>query len=892
MMPLPPVRFARLLARAVRNDPAGPAILGDLHEDFVARVRRCGLAGARRWYRREVTLLVLGRMLHAALSSFTGNGFMSTFLRPVGFRHDFANAVRTMRRSPGAYVLLALVIGLGVGATTAVYSVVKPMLLAPLPFEDPGELVWIQNTEPGESLSSVTSRSGNLRDFRALNRTFDGMTGYNAFFDQSVYTLGGEGASEQTRGVGVAHDFLEVLGVEPVHGRSFTAEEGVAGGPPVIVLTHGFWQRRYAGDRSIVGTSVLLEGEPHEVIGVLPETFDFGSLFKPGTRVDFLYAFPVGEPSDRWGNTMFFIGRLRPGVTAAAAEADLHSIMARLEEEQPDRWGLGASVTPLQAQIAGPFRPALLLLAAAAAAVMLIVCFNVANVLLARSPRRSREVAVRKALGATRGRIVRQFLLESLLLACGGAAAGIALAIGITAFVSGLSGMAIPLLDRVAVDGSALAFAILAATVAGLLAGLVPALQVAEGAESETLRAASRGASSHRAGRRLREMLVVAELAVACALLVAGGLLVRSFQEVLAVDLGFETDNAVAWQLNPSRDFDSFDEMTTYYTTVASRIASLSGVESVGMTDALPLGKNRTWGYRVVGEVVDPDEAEGRPGIFPHLVGPDYLETMRIPLVDGRSFTAFDNDDAPPVVMINQTAAEAWFPGESAVGRQVFAGGADEPWEIVGVVADVRHLTPESGPGFEMYFPMFQMWDFSSIELVVRSPLPPAQLAASVTAALAELDPGMPTADYWTLEASLDRVLSARRFTLQVLGGFGVVALLLAALGIYGVLSQSVAERTREIGIRMTLGASANSVRRSVVGRTLLLSGVGIGLGLLAALAGSRLLSSLLFGVPAADPATLATMAGLLLAVSALSGLIPALRASRTDALGVLRGEG
>jgi putative ABC transport system permease protein len=411
---------------------------------------------------------------------------------------------------------------------------------------------------------------------------------------------------------------------------------------------------------------------------------------------------------------------------------------------------------------------------------------------------------------------------------------------------------------------------------------------VSEGRESDALRAASRGASGHRAGRRLRELLVVCELTVACVLLVAGGLLLRSFRAVLDVDLGYEAANAVAWQLQPSLDFETIDEETRFWADLTARLRALPGVESVGLIDALPLGRNRSWTFRVVGEAEDEPDAWA---LFPHIIDSGYLETMRIPLVEGRGFTPFDANEDASVVLINETAARTVFPNGSALGRHVRAAWGRGDQEIVGVVADVRHVTPESGPGVQIYFPMAQVWDYQSMDLVVRSRLPLDALAAAVARTLAELDPAMPTHDYWTLQSTVDRAVSPRRFTLQILSGFGLAALLLAALGIYGVLSQSVAERAREIGIRMTLGASAASVRAGVVGRTLLLAAAGIGAGLAIALAGTRLLSSLLYGVSPADPITLAAIAGVLLGVAALSGLLPALRASRTDALTVLRGE-
>jgi len=411
----------------------------------------------------------------------------------------------------------ALIIGLGVGAATAVFSVVKPLILAPLPFQDPEALVWIANVSEarGTSLSDVTSRSGNLRDFRERSGSFAGLTGYNAFFDQSAYTLTSDGDPERLVGAGIAHDFLEILSVEPLHGRSFTVEEGLWGGPRAIILSHGFWRQRFDGDPEIVGRGITLNDEPYTVVGVLPRSFDFSSFFTPGVGVDFLLPFPVGEETDRWGNTMVILGRLRPGVTPERAQAELDGIVAGLQEEQPDRWGLGAEVTPLQEKIAGPFKPAFFLLAAAAATLLLIVSVNVSNLLLARSPGRAREVAVRKAFGASRGRLARQLVLEMSGMALVGAVLGGGLAWAATRAIARTKAVQVPMLDQVGMDASAFLFAAGVALLTGLLVSIVPAIQVGEGAEASVLRSESRGSTAGRGGRRLRESLVVAEVALA-----------------------------------------------------------------------------------------------------------------------------------------------------------------------------------------------------------------------------------------------------------------------------------------------------------------------------------------------------------------------------------------
>jgi predicted permease len=891
----PPGPTAWLLARTLRNDPAGAAIVGDLHEDFVRRARTDGLLSARLWYRREALMLMAAWLARAA-SSLPSRWFgMREVIRLHGVSDDVRVALRTMRRTPGLFVMLALVIGLGVGATTSVFSVLRPLMVSPLPLADPERLVWIEQAGEEGSLSSVTSRAINLRDFRERSRAFEGMGGYNAFSAENAYTLS-DGAPERLSGFAVTHDLLDVLGVPPLFGRNFTVEEGLQGGPPAVLLSHGFWQRRFAGDRSIVGGSITLNDVPRTVVGVLPPSFDFASLFAPGSRVDFLlpYAIPVDARRGWQGNAMFFIGRLRQGVSVAAADRELASLVRTLQTEDPRRWGLGPlRVMALHEHVADPFLPALRLLILAAAAVMLIVCFNVANVLLARSPARMREVAIRTAVGATRGRVLRQLLVETVLLALPGAAVGVLLAVVATGFVTASSALAIPLLDRVSVNGSALLVAVASALFAGLVAGITPALQLAEGSEAAVLKSSATGMSGQRAGRRLREGLVVAEIAVTCMLLVVGGLLLRSFQAVLDVELGFEPENVVAWQLNPGRDFFAMEEQraieerAVFYDDLTTRVAAVPGVDRAGLIDALPLGRNRTWPYRVVGEP-EKDEIET---FFPHIIDPGYLETLRIPVVQGRAFTAADVRDGRPVVLLNETAAARMFPGRVSIGQRVITSGNDNEWEVIGIVADVRHVSLEDDSGMEIYFPVAQNPNFGTMDLVVRSRLPLEVLSGAVAGALAEVDAAMPTREFWTLEATLDRTLSPRRFTLQVLAGFGIAALVLAALGLYGVLAHSVAERTREFGIRMALGASPVRVRHAVLGRTLLLAAAGIGIGLAAALSATHLLRSMLFGVSPTDPATITAMAVILATVATFSGLAPARRATRADVLDVLRSD-
>jgi len=802
----------------------------------------------------------------------------------AGLVQDFRYALRALRRDLGFFVFAALIVGLGIGATTAVYSVMNPLMLKPLPFDHPEDLVWVANQRTG-GMSLRTSRTSNLRDFRAMNESFQALTGYFAFFEYESYNLTGDGPPERLVGVGVAQDFLPTLGINLLSGRNFVEEESVWDGRPAVILTHGFWTRRYAADPGLVGRSILLNEEPNEVVGILPPDFDFASIFTPGSKVDFLYPFPISDETDQWGNTMAMIGRLQPGATVQSAQAELDLIIAQLQEAQPDRWGLDANVSPLQEQISGSVRSAMLLLAAAAGAVMLIACANLSNLLLARGPSRQKEMAIRSALGASRRRLTRQLVLESLILALAGGAIGVVVAFGATYLVAGTTALKIPMLHSVSVDGSTLLFSFVVALAAGLVIGVVPAVQMARGREAEAMNDSSRGSSEGRRSRALREGLVVAEVALSCVLLVGGGLLLRSFAQVMDVDLGYEPAGAMSWRVDRNTPFENRTEAAVYYDGLLANVSAVPGVEAVGLSDCLPLGRNRTWGVQALGVAYE----EGRnPSVYPRIIDHRYLQAMEIPLRAGRYFTPDDTDDTRGVLILNETAAREIFPDREALGGFIRMG--DEGWEVVGIVGDVRHQALEQGSGGEMYMVMTQM-GYPTLEMVVRSSLPPETLIPGVRAALESTDPTLPTGDFHTLESVVDQAVSPRRFTLVLLGSFAGAALLLAALGIYSVLSYSVSRRVPEIGIRMALGESGGQVLGRVVARTMALAGIGILFGGIGSYAASRLITSLLFGIEPTDPLTFGSMVVILLSAAALAGFLPARRASRTDPIAALRVE-
>jgi predicted permease len=888
MRETPPRTAARFLSWAVGASDEARTVLGDLNEDYVAVLRAEGLRSARRWYWKEAVALgvsaLVGRPFGRSIArNASGEGTMlKDALSTNGFAQDVGYAVRAIRRDLGFFGFATLIIGLGVGASTAVFSVMSPLLLQPLPFEAPEQLVLIDNGDGTGGLSGITSRTSNVKDFRERARSFEGIAGYFAFFDQQSFNLGGDGVPERLVGVNVTDNLLDVLGVQPAVGRDFSPEEGLWGGAPAVMLTYGFWVRRFASDPTIVGRTLQLNEEPYTVVGVLPASFDFASIFTPTVSVDLLLPWPIADETDNYGNTTTMVARLAPGATIENAQAELESIVVALEEADPERWGLGARTSGLQERIARPFRSGMLLLAAAAGLVMLIVCVNLSNMLLARSPRRRREMAIRRTLGATRDRLVRQLLIESTAFSLMGAVVGLALARIATGFVSTSAGLEIPLLSSISVDATALLFTVAIALAAGLAVGIIPALQVSEGGEASALGGSTRGGSGSRGARRLREALVVAEVALACVILVFGGLVLRSFQQVMDVDIGFEPDDVVAWTLGSSRTFDTLPEINAFFSEIVTNVSAVPGVEAVGLVDAMPLGTNRTWGTRVADKEYSGNENES---FFPHMVDHRYMMAMEIPLLEGRYFDASDTQDGPPVVIVNERAARAMFGGD-AVGRSLENfGGA----RVVGVVGDVKHRSLELEGDNELYFPMGQVWQFQTVDMVVRSSLPPASIADAVGSAIRRVEAQMPTEDYRTLESVVERSVSPRRFTLRLLIAFAASALLLASLGIYGVLSYSVSEQIPEIGIRMALGESAEGIRRTVVTHTMLLAGIGVFIGTLGSFAGTRLISSLLYGVEPTDPLTFGTMIALLLIVALVSGLVPAIRASRTDSASALR---
>ena len=801
-------------------------------------------------------------------------------------RQDLRYTVRTLRRDAGLTTFIILIAGLGIGASATVFSVVNTLLLRPLPFPESDRLVWISNRDTS-GMSGQTTQVGHVLDLRERAGSLSALAGYFAFYGVGDNLLSGSGEPERLSGVPVTGNFFEVLGVRPLLGRSFTAEESVWNGPKVVMLGHGLWQRRFASDPAIVGKAVTLNDESHTVVGVLPASFDFASVFAPGSRFDLYFPFPLTPETNRWGNTMALIGRMKPGVTADQVQAEVRSIGTQITREHPDRNQFQGFAKPLAEHVSGRLRLALWVLAGAVGMVMLIVCANLSNLLLARSAARQKEIAIRVALGAGRRRLIVQALTEGLLLSAAGAVLGSAIALAGTRALSLLDAVNIPLLSRLRLDTATLGFTIAVALVTGIVFGLAPALQSQSKALHDSLKDATRGSTEGRHRRWVRNALVVSEIAFACVLVVGAGLLIRSLVSVLDVEMGFEPSRAVAIRVDPEQQGLTREQRLTYLGEVLRLVRAIPGVDAAAITDAVPLGRNRTWGARAKGVTYE----RGRgPSAFPRIVTDGYSAAMGVPLRAGREFSSSDTATSEPVIVINETMARTLWPGQDPIGKYVINVCAPER-RVIGVVGDVRHLALEQSAGNEMYLPVQQCGDQPTADLVVRSSLAPAALAAAIRSVLKPLAPTLAGNDLRTLQQLVDKSVSPRRFLVLLLGGFALFALVLASLGIYGLISYSVGQRTQEIGIRMAVGASARDVQAMVIAQTLWLAAIGMALGTAASWALAGVASGLLFGVTATDPATFAGMLLVLTLVAAVAGYVPARRASRIDPMIALRAE-
>jgi len=798
------------------------------------------------------------------------------------FVQDLRYTFRTLRRDAAFTIFAILIVGLGIGCCTVLFGVVNALLLRPLPFSKPDRLVWITNHDAG-GLSGATTQVGTMLDLRERSQSLSEIAGYFAFYGVGDNVLSGKGEPERMSGVPVSENFFPMLGIRPQLGRTFTAEECKWGGRSAVIISHGLWVRRFASDLHIIGQTLRLNDKEVPVVGVLPASFDFSSIFAPASHIDLFFGFPLSAETNRWGNTMAMIGRLKPGFSSSQAQAEVRILGQQITKAHRERNDFDGFVSPLKEYVGGRLRLALIVLSCGVGVVMLIVCANLSNLLLARMASRQKEIAIRAALGAGRGRLIAQMLTEGIALSCCGAVLGILLAVAGTRGIAHLDSVNIPLLQTVDVDLRALGFTLALAILTGVIFGLAPALHAPAAGVHDALKDSSRGSTEGRRRSWLRNALVVSEIAFACVLLVGAGLLIRSFIHVLDVNIGFQPEQAISARVDPVRRPDKREDQIAYFNEVLRLARDVPGVQAAGLTDSLPLGHNRSWGAPAKGVVYRPGDF---PDAFVRVVSDGYIGAMGIPLRAGRDLTERDTPATEPVIVINETMAKALWPGQNALGQMVQACGDRR---VVGIVGDVHHLSLEQPSGNEMYIPIRQCGDWGSLDLVVRTSRPPEEIAGGVREALHTLVPTLSPRTFRPLRRLVDTSVSPRKLVVTMLGGFALFALILASLGIYGVISYSVTQRTQEIGIRMALGATAGALEAGIVLETLSLAAIGMTIGAGASWALARLLSGLLFGVRANDPVTFIGMLATLTLVAAIAGYLPALRAARIDPAIALR---
>ena len=816
---------------------------------------------------------------------------------------DLKFTFRTLSRDRGFTLVAVVILALGIGANVAVFSVVNTLLLRPLPFPNAQQLMWIAPPPQKCGMSCATYSTDAYDEFRMYSRSYQDVTGYFAFSSPDNLALSLGGPPIPATSIDVIANFFQVLGVQPALGRLFTADDARNGAAPVVVLSDAWWRRQFNADPAIVGKAFDMNGHQTTVIGVLPRSFDFGAVFAPGAKVDAITPLNLYGPPRDWGNIITMIGRLKPGVTMAQVQADADAAAPHMcwNNKNPQSCGSyarhgvqdGVVPVPLKDYVSGKLRRSLALLWAAVGAILLIACVNLSNLLLARAASRSKEFAMRGALGATRGRIVRQLLTESVVLSGAGAVLGLGLALVLVVWLAHQGSFALPLLSSLRIDGAALGWTVLIAVFAAVFFGLVPGLRMAGGNLQESLKDSGPGSGQGRRHELVRAVLVVSEICLACILLVGAGLLLRSFLKVLDVDLGFQPEHAAAVSVDyddnaPTGDL-SAAKRGAIFQGILSRVGALPGVEAAGMVDYLPMGQNRDWGTPFPKGVKRPDKFPTGPLVY--VISPGYMRAMGT-RVRGRDFTWDDGPKSPNVVMINEAFARYlgsygnWRKGEE-VNRILTDGGGND-LHVVAVVDDVHEESVEGDAGWQIYYPMTQASPAGS-HLVIRTQLPPAQMAASVMGALRELNPTQKAAEFRPIQTLVSHTVSPRRFFMLLVGCFAGLGLLLAAIGIYGVISYSVTQRTQEIGIRMALGATTDRVQKDVLWNTLRLALWGVALGTGASLLGARLIASLLFGTSPWDLPTYAGMVVVLFGVAALSGYIPARRASRINPMVALR---
>ncbi len=803
---------------------------------------------------------------------------------------DVRYGARSLFKHPGFTLVAVLTLGLGIGANSAIFSVVNGVLLRSLPYPEPERVVMLW--EVGDSGRNTYVSHLNFSDWRARQTSFEAISAYSGKFGGPSTILGG---NEPVRAneVSVYRDFFKALGVAPAIGRTFSPEESNFGTAPVAVVSHGFWQRSLSADPNLANKTLTIGTRSFNVIGVMPAGFSFPEETDVWTSKEQLYA----DNSSRSSHNYIGIARLKPGVNIEQAQSEMMGIaLAIYRETAEDKNHYRAAVVSMKEQLTGPIRPALLVLLGAVGFVLLIACANVANLMLARAMGRQKEIAIRAALGAGRLRVVRQLLTESLLLSVLGGAVGLLLAYWLISSLLALAPATIPRLNEIGMDGRTLAFTLAVSLLTSLLFGLLPALRVSKPDLNEALKESGRNATG--SSGLVRGGLVVAEIALTLVLLVGAGLLIKSFWRVLQVSPGFNPEQVLTMQVSlPSSEYKEASRKINFYRQLFEQARSLPGVESAGMINNLPTG-----GVDINGMVMVEGRTQEQSGYGGfRIVSPDYFRAMNIPVIKGRTFTEQDSETSQPVCVISQRLAETTFPNEDPIGKRVVSTNDNvtrddanhpERWPvIVGIVGDVRHFGPEKRSSADLYVSFAQRpTRIGDMTIVARTKGDPASLTVSLRQSVQAIDKNLP-AKFEVMEDIFARSTANRRYNVILLGVFAALALLLAMIGIYGVMAYTVNSNTRELGIRIALGAQSADVLRLVVGQGLVLTLIGVVLGLAGAFAFSRLMSTLLFGVTATDPLIFSVVPLLLVIVAVLACYIPARRATKIDPIVALRHE-
>lgn len=809
------------------------------------------------------------------------------------FARDIRYALRVLAKSPGFAAVAVITLALGIGANTAIFSMLDGILLRPLPYPQPQQLVkvWMRFTGIGLPKDQNWVSPPEFQDLKHLSRSFASL----AAMDNASFNITVGGVPERIEGAVVSPSLFAMLGVQPVVGSGFLPDEEQPGRDQELLLSYGLWQRRFGGDPSVVGRTLQVNGDSMLVVGVLPPGFNYpfeAELWQP-------LAFTPEQltPNYRGNHGLEVLARLKSGLSLAQARDDMQSVTHSIEQRNPtypySRFGFSVVLVPLLQDTVGDVKTALWVLTAAVGFVLLIACVNVAGLLLARASARGREMAIRVAIGASPWRIIRQVLTESTVLAIAGGAAGVALAPLVLGELGNLSSIALPRMAAVRIDGWVLAFAAAITLVTGFLFGMAPAWQASRRAPAEELKEGGRGGGAGAAAGRLRGLLVVAETALSVVLLVGAGLLLRSFVQVLAVDPGFHADKVLTLRVSlPSEKYAKPERIVAFYRDALSRISTLPGVEASGATAALPLsGLGGSGTITIDTQAVPQDqrtpEADWRP------VSPGYFSAIGMTLLRGRFFTESDMDNSAPVAIIDDTFARTYWPGENPIGKRVKRGGLQStaPWmTVVGVVGHVHYRALDAPSRVQLYWPEYQR-PYSTMSLAIRTTVDPQTMALPVEGAIHQVDPDQPVYQIRTLRQLRSDWVARRFFSLVLVGLFAALALLLAAIGLFGVMAYSVARRTHEIGIRVALGAHPRDVLRLVLSQGMGLVGAGLVVGLLIALGLVQFMKSLLYQTSAFDPVTFIVVALVLVAVALTACWLPAWRALQVDPTIALRYE-